>query len=76
MVDMDSDRVKSTKFMLKKKYDLDIFLPASQMPREYYTGTLPTTLVFDKQGRLIFKHEGGADYSNIEFTEYLRRNMQ
>lgn len=75
MVDMDSDRVKSSKFMVKKKYDLDIYLPASQLPREYYTGSLPTTLVFDKYGRLLFKHEGGADFSNKEFIEFLRKNM-
>lgn len=75
MVDMDSDRVKSTKFMVKKKYDLDVYLPASQLPREYYTGLLPTTLLFDKYGRLIFKHEGGADFTNEEFIEYLRKNM-
>lgn len=75
MVDMDSDRVKSTKFMVRKKYDLDVYLPASQLPREYYTGSLPTTLVFDKYGRLIFKHEGGADFTNEEFIEYLRKNM-
>lgn len=75
MVDMDSDRVKSTKFMVKKKYDLDVYLPASQLPREYFTGSLPTTLVFDKYGRLIFKHEGGADFTNEEFIEYLRKNM-
>jgi len=75
MVDMDSDRAKSSKFMLKRKYDLDVYLPASQLPREYYTGSLPTTLVFDKYGRLLFKHEGGADFTNKEFTEFLRKNM-
>ena len=75
MVDMDSDRAKSSKFMLKRKYDLDVYLPASQLPREFYTGSLPTTLVFDKYGRLLFKHEGGADFTNKEFNEFLRKNM-
>lgn len=75
MVDMDADRAKSSKFMTKRKYDLDIYLPASQLPREYYTGSLPTTLVFDKYGRLLFKHEGGADFTNKEFAEFLRKNM-
>lgn len=76
MVDMDSDRAKSSKFMAKRKYDLDIYLPASQLPREYYNGSLPTTLVFDKSGRLLFKHEGGADFSNKDFNEFLRNNMK
>ena len=75
MVDMDSDLAKSNKFMVKKEYDLDIYLPASQLPREYYNGSLPTTLVFDKSGRLLFKHEGGADFTNKDFIEFLRKNM-
>ncbi|WP_411273364.1 TlpA family protein disulfide reductase [Daejeonella sp.] len=75
MVDMDSDRAKSSRFMLKRKYDLDIYLPVSQLPREYYTGSLPTTLVFDKYGRLLFKHEGGADFTNKKFVEFLKKNM-
>ena len=75
MVDMDSDRAKSTKFMMKRKLDLDVYLPAGPLSPELYSGSLPTTLVFDKSGRLIFKHEGGADYSNKDFEEFLRKSM-
>lgn len=75
LVDMDSDLEQSGKFMLKKDYDLDVYRPVSQLPVEYYTGTFPTTLVFDKDGQLIFRHEGAADYTNTKFMEFLKKNM-
>lgn len=74
MGDMDSDLVKSDKFMLRKDYDLDVYRPASQIPAELYTGILPTTLVFDTKDQLIFRHEGAADYSNKEFVAFLKEN--
>lgn len=76
MVDMDSDLVKSDKFMVKKDYDLDVYRPVSEIPKEFYTGTLPTTLVFDPDGQLIFRHEGAADYTNSKFVLFLKKNMK
>ncbi|MGV3685029.1 MAG: TlpA family protein disulfide reductase [Daejeonella sp.] len=71
MVDMDADMKKSQKFMQKNEYDLNVYAPASQISPAYFAGALPTTLVFDKSGKLVFKHEGGADYGNAEFGKFL-----
>lgn len=71
MVDMDADMKKSQKFMQKNEYDLNVYAPASQISPAYFAGALPTTLVFDKSGKLIFKHEGGADYGNAKFEKFL-----
>lgn len=75
MLDMDSDLKKSLKFMERKKYDLDVYIPASQISGDYFQGALPTTLLFDKTGRLVFKDEGVADYSNSEFEEFLKKTI-
>ncbi|WP_276348878.1 TlpA disulfide reductase family protein [Daejeonella sp. JGW-45] len=71
MVDMDADMKKSQKFMQKNGYDLNVYAPASQISPAYFAGALPTTLLFDKSGKLVFKHEGGADYGNAEFKKFL-----
>ena len=73
MLDMDSDLKKSLKFMERKNYNLDVYIPASQIPGDYFQGALPTTLLFAKSGKLVFKHEGGADYSNTEFEKFLEK---
>ena len=71
MVDMDANMKKSQKFIQKHGYSLKVYIPASQISPEYFAGALPTTLLFDKSGKLVFKHEGGADYSNTEFEKFL-----
>ncbi|MEJ7779251.1 MAG: TlpA disulfide reductase family protein [Daejeonella sp.] len=71
MVDMDANMKKSQKFMQKNGYNLNVYAPASQISPAYFAGALPTTLLFDKSGKLVFKHEGGADYGNAEFEKFL-----
>lgn len=44
------------------------FLTAVQtIPKEYYSGSLPTTVVLDRQGRIRLHHTGMADYSRNSF---------
>lgn len=71
MVDMDADMKKSKNFLQKNGYNLKVYIPASQISTDYFAGALPTTILFDKSGKLVFKHEGGADYSNTEFEKFL-----
>ncbi|WP_255416299.1 hypothetical protein [Flavobacterium sp. ALD4] len=39
-----------------------IFQPVSIDPKEIYSGSLPTTIVFDKYGIMGLHHEGFANY--------------
>src|SRR5690606_32895049 len=67
MVDVDNNRSKSEKFMKKRNFDLPVFTPASSIPTSYMSGAIPTTLVLNKYGKVVFKHEGMGDFSNEEF---------
>jgi len=73
MVDVDDNRTKSQKFMDKRKFDLPIYTPASQIPTSYMSGAIPTTLVLNKYGKVVFKHEGMGDFSNEEFRAFLTK---
>jgi thiol-disulfide isomerase/thioredoxin len=70
MVDADNQPEKSKKFMIKHHYDLKIYTPASEIPTEFLDSALPTTVVLNKKGEIVFKHEGGADYTNQEFINF------
>lgn len=72
MVDMDNKPKKSQKFMDKRKFDLPVYTPASAIPSILFTRSLPTTIVLNKNRKIVFKHEGTADYSNAEFINYIR----
>jgi len=73
MVDVDNKAEQSQEFMRKNKYSLPVFTPASAIPPEYLGSAIPTTLVLNKAGKIVFKHEGGADYTNPEFLAYLEK---
>jgi len=71
MVDVDNQRSKWQKFMDKRKFDLPVYTPASSIPSSYLSGAIPTTLVLNKYGKVVFKHEGMGDFSNQEFNAFL-----
>jgi len=73
MVDVDNEREKSQKFMDKRKFELPVYTPASPIPPSYMSGAIPTTLVLNKYGKVVFKHEGMGDFSNEEFKAFLAK---
>ena len=73
MVDVDNNRAKSQKFMDKRKFELPVYTPASSIPSSYMSGAIPTTLVLNKYGNVVFKHEGMGDFSNEEFKTFLNK---
>src|SRR3546814_399295 len=50
MVDVDNNRTKSQNFMDKRKFDLPVYTPASPIPASYFGGSLPTTILLNKNG--------------------------
>ena len=79
LLDADSDFEKANGYMKAKKYDMPVYQMASNVPEQIFAGSLPTTVVFDKKGRLSFKHEGAANYHSkkfVAFIEKLRKSVQ
>lgn len=75
-VEMDGNVSKATKFMEKRKLTLPIHFVKSEVPQEFFQGSLPTTIILDKQGNLAHKTQGMADYSGqnvVDFLEDLRK---
>lgn len=73
MVDVDNNRSKSEKFMEKRNFELPVYTPAGSIPSSYMSGAIPTTLVLNKYGQVVFKHEGMGDFSNSEFKDFLTK---
>jgi thiol-disulfide isomerase/thioredoxin len=70
-VDADNDFSKSAPFMVKNKFVLPVYNTTSQIPDGLFAGALPTTVIIDKSGKVVFRHEGAADYTNKQFIKYL-----
>ena len=72
IVDVDNDYKKANGFMQQHQYSLPMFTLTSEVPADIMDGTIPTTLVFDKNGNLIYSHSGAADYSSGKFVSFLQ----
>ncbi len=71
LVDADSKLPEAQQFMQKKKYSMPVYEVASNIPEQLFKGSLPTTVVFDKQGRITFNEEGAANYGHKKFIEFM-----
>lgn len=48
-----------------------VYVPASEIPQEYFSGSMPTTVILDKTGAIAFHHLGGADYETPEVSAFI-----
>ncbi len=73
MLDADSNFEKANGYMKRKSYQMPVYQMASSVPEQIFAGSLPTTVVFDKQGRLSFQHVGPANYNSQKFTDFIEK---
>ncbi|MCE7042707.1 TlpA disulfide reductase family protein [Dyadobacter sp. CY312] len=71
MVDVDGNYEKADNFMKKHQLDLKVVIPASQIPSILMDETVPTTLIIDKKGKIVYRHKGVADYSNPRLVDMI-----
>jgi len=68
----DDNVEKANKFISSNHYSFSVMTRAGNMPAEMFGGTLPTSIVLDKQGRIVMKHEGVASYNGTKFKQQLK----
>ena len=68
-VNLDDDATAGKMFLEKEKYTIPFWVSASAIPKVYFDGSLPTTVVLDKTGKIRMHHTGMADYSKESFFE-------
>jgi len=70
LADVDNNYIKANAFMKEHHYVLPVYTLASNIPEDIMDGTIPTTLVFNKKGELVFRHTNTANYNSAGFTDY------
>ncbi|MCC8427203.1 TlpA disulfide reductase family protein [Mucilaginibacter sp. UR6-11] len=70
-VDVDGNFSKSEPFMKKNNYQLPVYNMVSEPPEGFLSEAIPTTVIIDKTGVVVARHEGGADYTDKAFYKYL-----
>jgi len=73
LVDADNDFTKAQAYMDRKSYQLPVYNAITAVPEIIFKGSLPTTIVFDKMGRISFKGEGAANYNSPKFIAFIQQ---
>ena len=73
LVDGDSDLPKAQQYMNRKQFELPVYEVDSTIPEQLFKGSLPTTVVFDKEGRISYNEEGAANYNSKKFVEFIQQ---
>ncbi|MGE9311651.1 TlpA family protein disulfide reductase [Niabella sp. CJ426] len=71
MINEDDNRAAGRDYLQNKGYITPMFKTRSVVPANIYNGTLPTTLVLDKKGKVVFRHEGFANYASEDFISQI-----
>ena len=68
----DEDKLKPTEYLKKNNLTIPLFYRSGNVPNEIFSGTLPTTIVLNKEGKIVLKHEGMAGYDTEDFMRQLK----
>jgi len=67
----DNDTGKAIAYLEKNDFSIPLFYSKENISNEIFSGTLPTTLVLDKDGKIVLKHQGMAQYDSESFANQL-----
>lgn len=70
-INEESEVSKVKAYLAKNKYSIPYMSRVGSVPDEIFSGTLPTTVLLDRQGRIVYKREGLAKYNTTEFVNLL-----
>ena len=71
-INEDDDNMKAKQYLDKSRYDIPLFRRSGNVPPEIFNGTLPTSVVLNKEGKIVFHHTGMAGYNTDHFIQQLK----
>jgi len=71
-INEDDDKTRAIAYLNKNQLSIPLYTRSGNVPGELYSGTLPTTFILNKEGAVVFKHEGVANYNTASFLKQLQ----
>ena len=73
MVSLDNDTSKAKNFIKERGFNFPVYFSNGYFPKIYDSGTIPSTYVISKEGKIVAKEVGMADYNTHKFQSFLNR---
>ncbi len=71
-INEDEDKKKGIDYLNKNNFSIPFYSEKGDVPNEIFGGSLPTTVVLNREGKVVLKHEGMAGYNTDNFIQQLR----
>lgn len=68
----DNDRNKAVQYLQKNHFSIPLLYATGDVSSEIFSGSLPTTVILDKEGKIVLRHTGMARYNSEDFINQLR----
>ena len=72
-VDKDEDPSSARKYMKMMSYKFPVVREIVKTPKSIFPGELPTTVILNKEGKIVYKHSGKTDFNEPEFVAIIER---
>ncbi|CAM3702298.1 TlpA disulfide reductase family protein [Elizabethkingia occulta] len=76
ILEVEGNQEKARKLFSDKGLTLPVAFPNGAIPHEFYKGTLPTTVILDKKGVIVFQSEGITNYADQKMTDFIKQQKQ
>ena len=73
MIGIDQDFTKSKDFISGKSWSFPVVHASYGLNASLQSQSIPTTLVVDKEGKIVFYQEGMSNFNTPEFQDFLTR---
>ena len=71
MIALDEDFEKSKKYIQDKQFPFPVFHASHGLNASLQSQSIPTTLVVDPSGRVVFYHKGMSNFNTKKFEDFL-----
>jgi len=72
LVEIDNNIRGANDFLKGENLDLPIVYPYSDIPKDWLSDAIPTTVILDKEGKLIAREQGMRDYSASSVVDFMQ----
>lgn len=73
MLNIEGDLEKAKKFMVQRKLDLPVYVVGSSVSPALFKNVVPTTLIYNKSGKLEANIQGMMDFNDPRIYEGLKQ---
>ena len=72
IVEIENDVEGTKKFLTEENLSLPIYYPQADIPKEWVSDAIPTTVILDKNGKIAAKQQGMYDFASKEVEEFVQ----